>query len=101
MGILNKLFKNMMLAKPDRDTLWVNIQCSNCGEKIKVRINPRTDLVPESGETSGSYYTLHKEAMDGKCYRLIRIYLEFDANRNIIKQNIQGGQLITDKSMKK
>jgi hypothetical protein len=68
MGIFNKLFKNMVLLKPDRDVLGIYIQCSNCGEKIKIRVNPITDLVPESGETPGSVYTLHKEAIDNKCY---------------------------------
>jgi hypothetical protein len=101
MGILNKLFKGLTLPKPDQDVLWIYIQCSNCGEKIKVRINPRTDLVPESGDTPGSVYTLHKEAIDNKCYRLIKIYLEFNANRSIIKQNIQGGQFVDEDSIKK
>jgi hypothetical protein len=91
MGIFNKLFKKLTLPQPDQDVLWINLQCSNCGEKIKIRINPSADLIPESGETPGSYYTLHKEAMDNKCYRLIKVYLEFDMNRRILKQDIQGG----------
>jgi hypothetical protein len=94
MGIFDKLFKNMVLPKPDRDVLWVYVQCSNCDEKIKIRVNPRTDLVPESGETPGSYYTLHKEVMDNKCFRLIQAYLEFDMNRRILMQDIQGGRFI-------
>ena len=58
MGIFNKLFKKLTLLQPDQDVLWVYIQCSNCAETIEVRINPIADLVPESGETPGSYYTL-------------------------------------------
>lgn len=99
MQIFTKLFKKLTLPKLDQDILWVYIQCSNCSEKLKIRINPRADLIAESGETLGSCYTLHKEAMDNKCYRLIKVYLEFDANRNILKQEIQGGKFIDKESM--
>ena len=92
MGFFDKLFKKS--SSTDQDILWLYIQCDHCGEKVTVRVNPRGDLVAESGETPSSCYTLHKEAMDDKCYRIIKIYIEFDANRRILKQEIQGGKFI-------
>ncbi|MFB3897564.1 MAG: hypothetical protein ACE14V_14810 [bacterium] len=101
MGIFHNLFKNLILPKSSQDGIWITIQCAHCGERLRIRINPSADLVPESGETPGSVYTLHKEAMDTKCYRIIKIYLEFDANRNIIMQDIQGGRFINKDSGEK
>ena len=92
MGFFDKLFKKT--SSVEQNVLWLYVQCNNCGEKVKVRVNLRADLVSESGETPGSCYTLHKEAMDDKCYRLMRIYLELDANYQILKQEIQGGKFI-------
>lgn len=99
MGLFDKLFKKPRSTAAEQDILWLYVQCDNCREKVKVRVNPRADLVAESGEMPGSCYTLHKEAMDDKCYRLIKIYLELDANRNILKQEITGGKYINKDSM--
>ncbi|MCX7918884.1 MAG: hypothetical protein N3A72_04610 [bacterium] len=94
--MFRRILKKLLLPNTNRDVIFLHIQCSHCGEKFIIRVNPKADLVAEPGKTPGACYTLHKEAMDNKCYRLIRIYLELDANYTIISQDIQGGQLINN-----
>ena len=86
----------MLGAAVSGEVLTFYLQCEKCGEKIKVRINKRTDL--ESGykepADSGPAYTLHKEALGNNCPNLIRISMEFDRRREIISRDITGGKFI-------
>ena len=55
--------------------LSYEIKCAKCGEKIKVRINPKTDLssVFEESAPEGASYVLKKEALGNNCQNIMII----------------------------
>lgn len=90
MGFLNKLFGRA--STPRDDGIYLYVRCGNCGRFLKVRVNRQNDLLPD-WDSGG--YTLVKEMMDDKCFRLMRAELAFDAKYNITAQSIEGGEFIT------
>ena len=92
---LRKQISQHSAARGERSYLF--IQCDKCSEKLKLLINKETDLekVYEEGK-GGSAYRLTKEAMDGKCFAIISVTIEFDINKNIISRDISNGRFITE-----
>lgn len=90
MGFLSKLFGGP--SAPKDDGIYLYARCGNCGRTLKVRINRQNDLLPD-WDSGG--YSLSKEMMDDKCFRLMRAELTFDARYNITSQSIEGGEFIT------
>lgn len=66
--------------------IWLIVECSRCGEKIKVRINPDTDI---------DDYTLRKEILGNNCSNLMYAEINFDRDYKIINSTVFGGRLIT------
>jgi hypothetical protein len=90
MGLLKRLFGG---GEPrDPDALWLYVRCDNCGQKLKIRVDRRHDLLRDY-ETGG--YRLNKEIMDGTCFSLMMARLRFDAGQKIISQELEGGTFLT------
>lgn len=90
MGFLSKLFGGP--SAPKDDGIYLYARCGNCGRTLKVRVNRQSDLLPD-WDSGG--YSLVKEMMDDKCFRLMRAELAFDDRYNITSQSIEGGAFIT------
>lgn len=99
MSFLKKIF-SILIPPVRNEVIWIFIQCNKCSAKVKIRINPKTDLTPDYDAGSG-YYRLHKEAMDAKCYSLIHIRMQLDRNYRIISQDIDGGKFINPEEYNK
>lgn len=90
MGLLKRLFGG---GEPrDPDALWLYVRCDNCGQKLKIRVDRRHDLLRDY-EAGG--YRLNKEIMDGTCFSLMMARLRFDAGQKIISQELEGGTFLT------
>ncbi len=93
MDWLNKLFKPGAPGNAsEASILWLYVQCDRCKSPVAVRVNLSNDL---SLNDAGNGYILHKEIMDDKCFRLMSAELEFDAQRHIREQRIEGGKFLT------
>lgn len=90
MGFLKKLFGGQ--SAPADDGLYFYVRCGNCERVLRIRVNKKNDLLSD-WDRGG--YTLTKEMMDDKCFRLMRAEIAFDQNFNITSQTIEGGQFIT------
>ena len=90
MGWLGRLFGKGEARDPD--ALWLYVRCDRCGQKLKVRVDRRHDLVRDY-ESGG--YQLNKEIMDGTCFSLMMARLRFDAGQRIVSQKLEGGTLLT------
>ncbi|MEW6231037.1 MAG: hypothetical protein AB1566_01840 [Chloroflexota bacterium] len=99
MGILDRLasaLSGKSAAGHDENVYWLYVQCSACGEKIKVRVNLTSDLLQNYDEAGGiSGYELHKEILGQRCFKLIYAHLTFDRQRKVIGHEIQGARLLT------
>ena len=94
MNILRRLFGN---DKPAGDgAIHLYVRCNRCGAPVHVRVDPRNDLVSEYGDQDeASSYSLTKEIMDSRCFRLMRAEIEYDRSRREISRQIEGGTFIT------
>ena len=79
-------------AKPEKHYYTFHVKCKRCGEIIEGRIDLDNDL---SLNDEGDGYLVRKGLMgSGRCFQQIEVELNFDSNRQIIEQNIQGGTFV-------
>ncbi len=74
----------------------IAVKCSRCGEIIRTRIDTTNELSAEYGENDHETSYHCRKVLIGKrgCYASIEVILRFDANRNLIEQQISGGELV-------
>lgn len=76
----------------DKEGIYFYVKCGKCGAPVRVRVNKFHDL---QRDEDGDGFILHKEIMDGSCFRLMYATMHFDYNRRITTQEIDGGEYIT------
>jgi hypothetical protein len=81
--------------EPEDSGFYLYVKCSRCGTPVRVRIDLNNDLSEDEGETGDEGYTLVKEIMDDRCFRLMRAELRFDSRRNELSREVEGGTFIT------
>ncbi|MDQ3856499.1 MAG: hypothetical protein M3281_08930 [Chloroflexota bacterium] len=95
MGFLKKLFGGEPSATDEG--LYFYVRCGQCGEAIRIRVNPSADLSPlfegEGDDPTG--YELRKEILGNRCFRMIEATWQFDSRRNVVGSSIQGGREIS------
>lgn len=93
MGFLKRLFG----GQPEDRGLYVYVRCDNCGEAIRVRIDPMNDLSPvyetEGDDETG--YEVRKQILGNRCYRLMEGLWRFDRRKRLLGGEIEGGTEIT------
>ena len=92
MGFLRKLFGGGQQAEDN--ALHLYIKCSRCGTPVHVRVDLRTDLAADYGDAAAEGYTLHKEVMDDRCFRIMHAEIVFDSRRNEVSRQLEGGTFI-------
>lgn len=90
-------FRPLKFTSIEDDLLWLIVECGKCGERIRVRINKKTDLQNEFRRPggSGSSFTLKKEVMGNNCYNLMEVYLEFNDQYRILSKRVKNGKLLS------
>jgi hypothetical protein len=59
-------------------------------------VDLRNDLAADYGDTAAEAYTLVKEVMDDRCFRLMRAEVLFDAKRRETSRQVEGGTFVTE-----
>jgi hypothetical protein len=79
-------------------TYWVYARCEKCGEPLRARVDLRNDLSAQFGERREEtiYFCRKVIVGSGKCYNQVEVRLTFDARRNPVKREIEGGAFITE-----
>ena len=93
MGFMD-VFKSMFDQRgaPDKYGYLIYVQCNRCGEAIKARIDMRNDL---SALDDGGF-VVHKTLVGkGLCFQRVEANLTFGERRNVVSQEISGGNFIT------
>ena len=97
MGFLRKL-KQLFSGSGGSSApqLEVVVQCNRCKEIIRGQINLHNDLsVQYDGDTT-TYYC-RKGLMgsgDNRCFQQVTVTYTFDANRNVIDRQVEGGRFV-------
>ena len=73
---------------------FLNVRCSVCGEEFHLFINTSTDLFQNFDAQGGLSYSLKKEVVGVNCRNLIKVRMEFDGARKLLKKEIENGEFI-------
>ncbi len=100
MGFLSKLTAlfSGKASGVERDgrAMYFYVKCSACGEAIRVRVDALNDLAQEYDENEKlSGYTLGKDIIGSKCFRMMHLHVTFDTGKRIIEQSLDHGTLIS------
>ena len=94
MGFLKRLFGGG--GEPaERNVLHLYIKCNRCGTPVHVRVNLNNDLSADYGDNDAEGYTLSKEVMDDRCFRLMHAEVQFYSRRNELSRKVEGGTFIS------
>ena len=77
----------------DDKTYWIYVQCGSCGEKIRTRVNLFNDLSIQYGEDGEPVTYICRKTIVGaaRCFRRLEVTLTFNARRQLIDRQIEGG----------
>jgi hypothetical protein len=97
MGFLRNLFSPP--KGPDARSYYLYLECDQCGEKLKTRVDLHSDLSIEYGKSrKGDTFHVRKQVVgENLCFRRIEIQLTFDRNRSLIHKEASGGKFITER----
>jgi hypothetical protein len=98
LNILRRVKDLFTPAAVDKSAYWVHVQCDDCGEKLRTRINLFNDLSIRYGDAGEETTYFCRKTLIGseRCFRPIEIELTFDEQRRLIDKKVQGGQFISE-----
>ena len=75
--------------------LWV--ECSECGELVKLRVDRDCELERLYGENGEELvgYELHKDVLGSQCQNLMRLHVRLDAAGDPVAHEVTGGRLLS------
>lgn len=98
MGFIKKMIGQIFSTQTDDpNATWIYVQCDRCGEKLRARINTRSELSPEFGNTDNAISYHCRKVLIGEqhCFQRIEVNLAFNTRYKIVDQQIIGGKFIT------
>jgi DNA-directed RNA polymerase subunit N (RpoN/RPB10) len=101
MGFLDKLTslfagKGGGGVESDGRGMYFYVRCAACGEKIRVRVDTFNDLAQEFDDKDKvSGYTLDKDVMGTRCFRMMHLHIQFDSGKRILDKSVQNGTLVS------
>jgi len=91
MGFLKNLFSGSA-AKPEKRYFVFNVKCNRCGEIIEGRVDLDNDLSVEYENNRDVYFARKGLMGSGRCFQQIEVELKFDSSRQLLEQQVTGGQ---------
>lgn len=81
------------------------MRCNRCGEVVCTRVEKAYEMEAEyesTGEAGTDEYEvprpvgylLHKDLLGTQCQNLMHVTMHFDAHRDIIHREVEGGELV-------
>jgi hypothetical protein len=93
MGFLKKLFSDSPV-RSSSPFYSFTVKCDRCGELIEGHVNLNDDLSADY-EEGGDLYHVRKVLMgEGRCFQRIEVVLKFNAARELVEQQVHGGQFV-------
>ncbi len=95
LDLFKKIFSGSK-SRGSKEIINYYIRDNKCGEKIKLVFRKGYDIVQEYDSDSEEDYSIRKTAICDNCYNQIEIKLKFDMNYNIIEEQLDGGESISE-----
>jgi hypothetical protein len=93
MSFLKKLFGGGD-AKPEKRYYTFRVKCNRCGEVIEGRVDLDNDLSLDYEGDSTIYFVRKGLIGDNRCFQQIEVEMKFTPDRELIEQQVTGGQFI-------
>jgi hypothetical protein len=98
MSFLKKI-GNIFSSSPSNSDriVYLYVQCSRCGEKMKARVDTWNELTPDyegNSDDPASYFCRKVLVGEKLCFQPVELSLTFDKNRKLVNQEISGGMYI-------
>ena len=94
MGFLKKLFSGGD-AKPEKRYYTFYVKCNRCGEVIEGRVDLDNDLSLDYEGDNTVYFVRKGLLGNNRCFQQIEVEMKFTSNRELIEQQVTGGQFTT------
>jgi hypothetical protein len=91
MGFLKNLFGGGS-AKPEKRYYVFHVKCNRCGEVIEGRVDLDNDLSIEYEGDQTVYFVRKGLVGTNRCFQQIEVELKFDSSRQLLEQQVTGGQ---------
>ena len=91
MGFLKKLFSGAP-AKRDKNYYVFQVRCNRCGEIIEGRVDLDNDLSIEFEDDREVFHVRKGLIGNKRCFQQIEVELKFDSSRQLMEQQVTGGQ---------
>ena len=95
MGFFKKLFSGTP-AKRDKSYYTFNVKCTRCGEIIEGRVDMDNDLSLEYEDVRSVYFVRKGLIGNNRCFQQIEVELKFDSSRQLLEQQVTGGQFVEE-----
>jgi hypothetical protein len=94
MKLLQKLFSGSS-AKSEQRYYTFSVKCNRCGEVITGRVDLSNDLSVEYEEGGDIFYARKILMGESRCFQRIEVELKFNASRELLEQQVTGGQFVS------
>jgi hypothetical protein len=91
MGFFKNLFGGGS-AKSEKRYYTFQVKCNRCGEIIEGRVDLDNDLSIEYEGDSAVYFVRKGIIGTNRCFQQIEVELKFDSSRQLLEQQVTGGQ---------
>ena len=91
MGVLKNLFSGSS-AKPEKRYYTFQVKCNRCGEIIEGRVDLDNDPSIEYEGDQTVYFVRKGIVGNNRCFQQIEVELKFDSSRQLLEQQVTGGQ---------
>jgi len=93
MGFLKKLFGGSD-AKAEKRYYTFKVKCNRCGEVIEGRVDLDNELSLDYEGDSTVYFVRKGLLGNNRCFQQIEVEMKFTSDRELIEQQVTGGQFI-------
>ncbi|WP_110518921.1 hypothetical protein [Herpetosiphon llansteffanensis] len=91
MSFFRKLFGGGSSQSTSDAGIYLQVRCKRCGSVIRLRIDSRNDLSQRDDDDN---FFVRKTLVDDRCYSRIELEAVFNAKRQLINCEINGGTLV-------
>ena len=94
MTSVRKWIERLVLnSRQSQDEYWAEVRCNRCQNIVRARIDLRNELsLLDEDDTQAHYYCRKILVGQAGCFQRMEVELFFDAQRNLVKRQVVGGQ---------
>ena len=93
MGFFKKLFSGTPAKQDDKFYIF-KVKCNRCGEVIEGRVDLSNDLSLDYKDDTEVFHVRKGLIGNNRCFQQIEVELKFDSARQLIEQQVTGGQFV-------